>query len=125
MNLNQVTIPVLDIEAAIAFYEKLGLQLIVKSLPEYARFLCPAGQSTFSLHRVGVLPKGEGIWIYFEVENINKTVQDIQSKEIVFETLPTAQPWLWTEASLKDIDNNHIIIYHAGNNRINPPWRIK
>lgn len=125
MNLNQITIPVLNVETAILFYEKLGLQLIVKSLPHYARFVCPKGTSTFSLHQVEELPKGNGIWIYFEVDDVDQTVQQLQSKGIVFETLPTDQTWLWREATLKDTDNNHIIIYHAGNNRLNPPWRIK
>lgn len=31
MNLNQVTVPVTNLERAIAFYQKLGLQLIVHS----------------------------------------------------------------------------------------------
>ena len=36
MNLNQVTVPVTNVEHAIVFYEKLGLKLIVKALPHYA-----------------------------------------------------------------------------------------
>jgi catechol 2,3-dioxygenase-like lactoylglutathione lyase family enzyme len=40
MNLNQITISVKDVEKSIAFYEKLGFHLIVKSLPNYARFQC-------------------------------------------------------------------------------------
>ena len=43
MNLNQVTIQVSDVEKSISFYEKLGLTLIVKDLPNYARFVCPTG----------------------------------------------------------------------------------
>ena len=35
-----------------------------------------------------------------------------------------AQRWLWKEASLNDPDGNKIIIYEAGKNRKNPPWRI-
>lgn len=38
MNLNQVTVPVLDVEAAVAFYRGLGLRQIVGSL-HYARFV--------------------------------------------------------------------------------------
>ena len=30
----------------------------------------------------------------------------------------------FNEARLKDLDNNQLIIYHAGKNRLNPPWRI-
>ena len=33
MNLNQITIPSLDLTKSIPFYEKLGLKLIVKSIP--------------------------------------------------------------------------------------------
>ena len=50
MNLNQITVPSLDLSKSIPFYEKLGLTLIVKSMPHYARFVCPDGNATFSLH---------------------------------------------------------------------------
>ena len=40
MNLNQVTVEVSDIPRARAFYQRLGLELIVSS-DHYARFLCP------------------------------------------------------------------------------------
>jgi catechol 2,3-dioxygenase-like lactoylglutathione lyase family enzyme len=70
MNLNQITIPVLNVEKSIAFYQQLGLTLIVQSLPHYARFVCTNG-ATFSLHQVNELPKGEGAWIYFEIENLD------------------------------------------------------
>ena len=51
----------------ISFYEKLGLRLIVKSIPNYQQFECPEGNSLFA-SVVGVLPAGEGIWVYFEVQ---------------------------------------------------------
>ncbi|MGB0788863.1 MAG: VOC family protein, partial [Marinirhabdus sp.] len=41
MNLNQISAPSADLKKSIPFYEKLGLKLIVKSLPHYARFECP------------------------------------------------------------------------------------
>ena len=124
MNLNQVTIPVLDVARSVSFYEKLGLQLIVKSLPGYARFQCPQGASTFSLHLVEELPQGGGAWIYFEENNLDEHKAVLVEKGFVFEELSEDKPWLWREARLKDPDNNQIIIYFAGNNRINPPWRI-
>ena len=51
MNLNQITISVRDVAKSMVFYEHLGLELIVKSLPTYARFQCPMGDATFSLHQ--------------------------------------------------------------------------
>jgi catechol 2,3-dioxygenase-like lactoylglutathione lyase family enzyme len=124
MNLNQVTIPVIDVEKSIEFYKKLGLILIVESLPHYARFQCPNGNATFSLHRVDQLPSGEGIWVYFESEKLDIYVQLLLNKGVIFEELPNDKPWLWREARLKDADNNQIILYFAGTNRTNPPWKI-
>ncbi|WP_299114981.1 VOC family protein [uncultured Winogradskyella sp.] len=124
MNLNQVTIPSLDVEKATAFYKTLGLILIVDALPRYVRFECPNGDSTFSIHKVDTLPKGDGISIYFEVENIEQTVKTLKQKGITFTTEVLEQKWLWNEAHLFDLDKNKIIIFQAGENRKNPPWRI-
>lgn len=109
---------------SIAFYEKLGLQLIVKSLPHYARFVCSDGGSSFSIHRVEQLPKGEGIYVYFECENLDDYVDALQKNGVSFDHGPVDQPWLWREARLKDPDGNQLILYYAGENRLNPPWRM-
>jgi len=124
MNLNQVTIPVLNLNRSIAFYKTLGLELIVHSNDHYARFVCPDGSSTFSLHVVERLPSGDGAWIYFEVEDVAATVQSLEATGIIFEEQPVDQTWLWTEARLKDPDGNQLLIYHAGENRLDPPWRL-
>jgi len=114
----------MNVEKSIDFYEKLGLRLIVKSLPNYARFECQEGNSTFSLHRIDKQQKTGGIWIYFEVQNLDDCVNTLIDKGIVFDELPNDKSWLWREARLKDPDNNQLIIYFAGDNRKNPPWRI-
>lgn len=124
MNLNQITVPSIDLTKSIPFYEKLGLKLIVKSLPHYARFECPQGGSTFSLHQTTELPKGEGIHVYFECDNLDEKVEELKNEGISFELEPTDQGWLWREARLKDIDGNQLILFYAGENRLNPPWRI-
>ena len=124
MNLNQITVPVSDLERSMSFYQKLGLILIVKSLPDYARFECPVGDATFSLHRSSIISNDEGVWIYFEVDDLDAHVKSLMKDGISFEELPADKPWLWREARLKDPDNNQIILYFAGNNRKDPPWRI-
>lgn len=124
MNLNQVTVPSINVAKSIGFYENLGLKLIVKALPNYARFECPDGNATFSIHKTEVLPKGEGIYIYFECEHLDRDVHALIAKGIPFDVLPTDQSWLWREARLKDFDGNQLILFHAGENRLNPPWRI-
>lgn len=125
MNLNQITIPSLDLKKAIPFYKKLGLELIVEAIPNYARFLCPDGNSTFSIHKVAELQKGEGIYIYFECENLDEKVADLVEKGIHFDEKPNDKTWLWREARLKDLDGNQLILFYGGENRINPPWKIK
>src|ERR1044072_5465062 len=114
MNLNQIIIPVKDVERSIEFYEKLGLRLIVKALPHYARFECIEGDSTFSLHQVDIPANNTGTWIYFEVTELDNYVSDLINKGFVFEELPNDKPWLWREARLKDPDNNLLILYFAG-----------
>lgn len=124
MNLNQITIPSLNVETATSFYKTLGFKLIVDALPRYVRFECTDGEATFSIHKVEALPKGNGISIYFENENLDAMVSDLKQKGITFISDPEDKPWLWREAHLEDPDGNHIILYHAGTNRKNPPWRI-
>jgi catechol 2,3-dioxygenase-like lactoylglutathione lyase family enzyme len=125
LNLNQITIQVNDVERSISFYEKLGLRLIVKSLPKYARFECSEGETTFSLHQAENLKSENTCWIYFETNNLDKDVEALLQSGMQFEELPSDKPWLWREARLRDPGNNLVILYFAGDNRKNPPWRIK
>ena len=125
MNLNQVTVPSNNVKRSIVFYQKLGLQLIVESMPNYARFLCPDGVSTFSLHLQNDLPKGEGVIVYFECENLDDKVEQLASNGLEFSELPKDKSWLWREARLLDPDGNRLILFYGGENRINPPWRVK
>ncbi|WP_158844294.1 VOC family protein [Algibacter sp. L1A34] len=124
MNLNQITIPSINVEKAVEFYKILGLKLIVDSIPRYVRFECPDGDATFSIHNVEELPKGNGITIYFEDEDLDNWVAKLQQKGVIFSELPNDKPWLWREAHLKDPDGNNLILFDAGKNRKNPAWRI-
>ena len=81
MNLNQITVPALDVAEAIIFYKTLGLKLIVESLPHYARFVCPDGHSTFSIHHTKQLPI-DGIYVYFECANLDEQVEKLKQKNL-------------------------------------------
>lgn len=124
MRLNQITIPSLDVPRSIEFYKKLGLKLIVHTHDAYARFELPEGESTFSIHQVDELPTGNGIIVYFEIENLDEYVEQLGSKGIAVEQ-PQDQSWLWRETKLEDPDGNSIILFYAGKNRKNPPWRLE
>lgn len=124
MKLNQVTIPVTDIQKSIKFYGDLGLNLIVHTHDRYARFECPDEGTTLSLHVVDSILSNHRTTIYFEHDSLDEYVSTLQNKGIEFESLPKDQTWLWREARLSDPDGNPIIFYFAGENRLNPPWRM-
>jgi catechol 2,3-dioxygenase-like lactoylglutathione lyase family enzyme len=130
MRLNQVTVTVADIDAATAFYVKLGLKPIVKS-PHYARFLCPEGDSTFSIHLGAIRDTNRGATsengstvVYFENDALDALVKRLRESGVAFDSEPADQRWLWREARLRDPSGNPICLYQAGDNRVNPPWRL-
>jgi len=105
------------------FYQKFGLKLIVDALPRYARLECPDGESTLSIS-LSKTKMNNNITLYFEDENLDILVKELQKKGITFDQLPKDESWLWREAKLKDPDSNTIILFKAGENRKNPPWRV-
>ena len=124
MDLNQVTIYSIDVEKSVEFYKTLGLRLIVDSIPRYARFECPDGNSTFSIHSIDNSSIGSGTTIYFEDDNLDEFVKHLIEKGVEFTQLPDDKIWLWLEAHLKDPDGNNIMLFKAGRNRKYPSWRI-
>ncbi len=125
MRLNQVTAAAVDLDESIAFYRLLGLKLIVRS-PHYARFELPAGETTFSLHIVdGAIPQENAPQLYFEVEDVDGEIARLQRAGVAIEREPADQRWLWRESWLRDPAGNAVCIYHAGENRRHPPWRIQ
>lgn len=124
MDLNQVTLPSTDLARSVAFYRALGFTHIVSNLPFYARFECPIGGSTFSLHQVVSIPEQSGVIVYFECADLDGTFRQLNERGFTFDSPPTDQSWLWREAYLRDPDGNVLCLYHAGKNRRNPPWRL-
>lgn len=107
-----------------SFYVGLGLKLIVSS-PHYARFECPDGDSTFSVHLVENLSLGSQAVVYFECAELDAKVLELKAVGYTFEQGPSDQPWLWREARLRDPALNEVCLYWAGENRRYPPWRVK
>ena len=117
-----MTLPVKDMDASVRFYLRLGFTQIVDT-PHYARFLCPEGSATFSL----LLEEGEfrnGATIYFEHERLDEWVDRLKESGFEFDQNPEDQSYLWREAILHDPSGNKIKLYWAGENRLNPPWRV-
>ena len=104
---------------------KLFSRLIVDSIPRYARFVCPDGDSTLRIHLVDSPPLQAGVIIYFECDDLNARVERLKASDITFDSEPVDQDWLWREAYLRDPDENVICLFRAGENRLNPPWRLR
>ena len=126
MRLNHVTLRVADLDRSVAFYKLLGLTQIVAS-DDYARFVCPEGDSTLSLESRGDLPPtvASAISLHFEAEGLDALVSDLKHRGVSFEQDPTDQPYLWREAIMHDPDGHRLFLYHAGVNRLDPPWRLR
>lgn len=123
MDLNQVTLPVRDMDAATAFYRRMGFLQIVDT-PHYARFECPKGGATFSLSLHDGEIENRSV-IYFEDEKLDELVDRLIADGFTFEQMPTDMRYLWREAVLFDPSGNKIKLYWAGENRLNPPWRVE
>lgn len=127
MRLNQVTASARDLAASTAFYEALGLRLIVQT-DHYVRFECPdsgGGEpATFSLH---LDPDAAGVTatsVYFEDDDLDATVERLKAAGLAFDSDPVDQRWLWREAWLRDPSGNRVCLYRAGEARRFPPWRL-
>lgn len=123
MNLNQITIKSSDVNRATEFYQKLGLRLIVDSSPRYVRFECPEGDSTISISYAED-SQDASTAIYFEVENLAKTYKNLTAQGVKFTSEPQEKDYLWSEVRLNDPDGHPLIIFSAGKNRKNPPWKV-
>jgi catechol 2,3-dioxygenase-like lactoylglutathione lyase family enzyme len=124
VRLNHVTLAVSDVEVSAAFYTRLGLVQIVANYPDYARFLSPEGDTTLSLHRAEPSTLTPSASIHFEVGDVDDATRKLKDDGFSFVTDPIDQPYLWREATLLDPDGHRVFIYHAGENRLNPPWRL-
>lgn len=125
MNLNQVTIYSHRTVETVEFFEKLGLRRIVDSLPRYARLECLDGDATLSVNEFEEHTPINNIVLYFECDDLDGEVTRLRSLGLEFDEDPTDRPWLWRQAYLKDPSGNRICLFSAGDNRKNPPWRIK
>jgi catechol 2,3-dioxygenase-like lactoylglutathione lyase family enzyme len=125
MDFNHAMIYSRDVTRALAFYrDRLGLVLLEEfvhgGMSVYARLKSPDSGSTIALHR---LPPGEemktgGIRLYFEIPDLEETVERLESAGVQFTKLPAVMPWGWKHAYLDDPDGHEISLYWAGEKRL-------
>ncbi|OYU01885.1 MAG: bifunctional hydroxymethylpyrimidine kinase/phosphomethylpyrimidine kinase [Sphingomonadaceae bacterium PASS1] len=121
-SLNHITVGCRNYAASFDFYKALGLQQIVDSPDNgYARFEMPNGV-TFSIHQHDDC--ATSTVVYFESKRLDAWVTELTSQGYVFEQMPQDESWGWREARLLDPAGNMVCLYHAGENRRYPAWRI-
>ena len=128
MRLNHVTLIVGDLQRSMDFYRALGLVAIVHAPPRYARFALPQGDATLSIEVTGepALPARAQLYFEFDdAEALDRRVAELRAAGMFFHQLPTDMDYLWREARLADPDGHEIRLYHAGRNRLDPPWKLK
>jgi catechol 2,3-dioxygenase-like lactoylglutathione lyase family enzyme len=124
MQFNHVTLIVTDFERSKAFYGALGLVQIVDSPPRYARFRFPDGDATLSIEVTGEPAVASRAELFFDCASVDETVTALKAKGFVFDQEPTDMFYLWRVAHLRDPDGHELRLYSAGDNRLNPPWKI-
>jgi catechol 2,3-dioxygenase-like lactoylglutathione lyase family enzyme len=124
MRLNHVTLIVGSFERSKLFYRTLGLIQIVDAPPRYARFQLPDGDATLSIEVIDKAPVFPSVQIYLECDALDETVRRLQAQGVVFDQEPSDMDYLWREARLRDPDGHEIRLYHAGKNRLDPPWKM-
>jgi catechol 2,3-dioxygenase-like lactoylglutathione lyase family enzyme len=122
MRLNHVTLPANDLAASIAFYQALGLELIVRAAPRYARFAVDDG-STLSVEVTDAGKAGDAE-IFIACENVDADAAAAAARGLTFDWPPTDQSYLWRTAGLRDPAGNRIVLFTAGTNQHFPPWRL-
>jgi len=122
--LNQVTVTGKDYRRSVEFYRALGLRQIVDSPDNgYARFET-AGGATLSVQIDPEETISPTTAIYLECDDLEQRVEKLARSGIAFEHGPRNQPWMWREARLRDPAGNIVFLYHAGEARRFPPWRM-
>jgi predicted enzyme related to lactoylglutathione lyase len=122
MRLNHVTLPAEDLAASIAFYEALGLKLIVLAEPRYARFEVDGG-STLSVEVTPGAAAGSAE-IFLHCDDVDADYAAALARGVAFDAPPTDQTYLWRTATTRDPFGNRIVLFTAGSAQHFPPWRL-
>ena len=86
--------------------------------------MCPDGEASFSIDHVDEVGEGEAPVVYFECDDLDLVVGNLIGAGLVFESGPADQQWLWRESRILDPSGNEICPCNAGENRLNPSWRL-
>ena len=114
-----------DVAAALGFYaDRLGFKLLENFQHQgrsvYARLKSPRGSTTIALHLIapGDELRTGGVRLYFEVQNLERFCERLESAGVQFSQKPKQMPWGWKHAYLNDPDGHEVSLYSAGAKRL-------
>ena len=111
--IGQIAIPVRDINKAIIFYrDALGMRFLFKAPPGLGFFDC--GGVRLMLDEPAKDKAGNGSTLYFKVDDVDKSYQDLSSKGVIFDErphliakMPDHDLWM---AFFRDVDGNQLAL---------------
>jgi len=122
MNIQQIGIPVRDLQKAIEFYERIGFSVLERLLPRQARLQSVHTNVLIVLNKES--SGTTGVWIYMEVSSLKDAVIRLENAGVEFREAPGKKSWTWDEAWFDDPDGNHIVLYSRPDHTVLPPWKI-
>lgn len=130
MRLSHVTLFVSDIARSRAFYLALGFELIVDE-SHYCRFLTRVnegeGDETLSLeYRAGAFTPAAQLGLELPSRDaLDSYVAGLVERGVPVADGPTDRSWLWRDARVFDPDGHEWMVFFAGENKLDPPWRVR
>jgi catechol 2,3-dioxygenase-like lactoylglutathione lyase family enzyme len=130
MRLSHVTLHVADVPRSRDFYLRFGFELIVDEA-RYARFLARVGEGpgneTLSIERrEGPFRPAAQMGLEFPTAGaLDAYVADLRQRGIPGVEGPVDREWLWRDARVVDPDGHEWMLFYAGRNKLDPPWRVR
>jgi catechol 2,3-dioxygenase-like lactoylglutathione lyase family enzyme len=130
MRLSHITLFVSDIPRSRAFYLALGMPIIVDE-PHYCRFIArldaEGGDETLSIERHDgpVAPAAQIGLEFSSPEALDQYVAGLQARGVQVAEGPVDRSWLWRDARVFDPDRHELMLFFAGKNKLDPPWRVR
>lgn len=130
MRLSHVTLFVSDVARSRDFYLALGFELLVDA-PHYCRFHARTGEGegdeTISIeHRPARPTPAAQIGIeHPSREALDAYVTALIARGVTIAEGPLDRSWGWRDARVFDPDGHELMFFHAGANKLDPPWSVR
>ena len=105
-----------DLEKTYEFYKKLGFDAqrsndgVRVKLGDFRLYFVDENKTPIQ-NESGRTPKGLGVYIYIEVENVDQYFEFVKKKGVVPRTEPKTWPWGKREFVVKDSDSYKLVFY--------------